>query len=295
MSASKTKPSSLFVDHLTVIDFSYFDPKRFVVGESWIVDIELFGELNDEGMLFDFGHVKKQIKMAIDEGVDHKLLLPIQAPNLSIEENDDNVSVTYQGQGEQFEYQSPREAVYFVDAAEVTIENVTPMLQRYLKTLMPSNVTDIAITLRCENIEGSFYQYSHGLKKHLGDCQRIAHGHRSDLQIFFDGKRNIEMENQWCEHWRDIYLITTEDIVDEPNINGIAHYRCEYEAEQGFFSICLAKERCQLIETDSTVELIAQFIATSVRELQPAVNEIKVKAFEGYRKGAFAINQLDNL
>ena len=53
----------LFVDNLTVIDFSYFHAHRGVVGESWIVDVTLLGELNEEGMVFDFGHVKKLLKM----------------------------------------------------------------------------------------------------------------------------------------------------------------------------------------------------------------------------------------
>ena len=69
----------LFVRDLTVIDASYLSAERGMVGESWLVDIELTGTLNEMSMLLDFARVKKQLKAIIDAEVDHRLLVPVAA------------------------------------------------------------------------------------------------------------------------------------------------------------------------------------------------------------------------
>ena len=79
--------TQLFVKNLSVIDFSYFDNRRGILGESWGVDIVLSGQLDEQGMLFDFGHVKKTIKKIIDEQVDHCFVISSQTKNLEIIKN----------------------------------------------------------------------------------------------------------------------------------------------------------------------------------------------------------------
>ncbi|MDO7645486.1 MAG: 6-carboxytetrahydropterin synthase [Reinekea forsetii] len=280
----------LFVNNLTVIDFSYFHPQRGVVGESWIVDVELVGELNDEGMVFDFGHVKKMLKAALDSGMDHTLVVPEHLPGLTIETlaDGDQIHIEYRRpDGElAFVYQSPREAVFIVDSDKVTIDSARPLLESHLNTLVPANVRQVSLQLRTEEIAGDFYHYSHGLKKHQGDCQRICHGHRSRIEIYRNHKRDIESEQEWAKRFADIYLVTAEDQMPSSHTH-LQHIG--YDAEQGRFDVWLNPDQCYLMATDSTVELIASHIANALQQEAPE-DHWRVKAFEGVQKGAIASN-----
>jgi 6-pyruvoyl-tetrahydropterin synthase len=279
----------LFVDNLTVIDFSYFHPSRGVVGESWIVDVELVGELNEEGMVFDFGHVKKLLKKAIDEGMDHTLVIPENLPGLVVKEDtiNEHIRIEYRNASEQlrFAYESPREAVFLIDSEKVTIESAIPLLEKHLNNLVPANVRQVKLNLRSEEIRGDFYHYSHGLKKHQGDCQRICHGHRSRIEIFKNAQRDVQTEQEWAERFADIYLITEADQMDSEH-EDLLHVG--YDAEQGRFDVWLNPKQCYFMKTDTTVELIATHIVDCLHDEHPN-DSWKVKAFEGVQKGAIGI------
>ncbi|MDN3650434.1 6-carboxytetrahydropterin synthase [Reinekea marina] len=280
----------LFVDNLTVLDFSYFHPRRGVVGESWIVDVELLGELNDEGMVFDFGHVKKLLKAALDGGMDHTLVVPEQLPGLSVEhlELNDEIRIAYQVQDEvQFAYQGPRDSVFLIDSDKVSIDSARPLLENHLNSLVPSNVKQVKLNLRAEEIVGALYHYSHGLKKHLGDCQRICHGHRSKIIVLKDGQRDLQVEADIAEKFHDIYLITDEDILSSAPYDHLMHVG--YEAEQGRFDVWLNPAQCYTMHTDTTVELIATHLCDLIKNEFPN-HEWTVRAFEGVGKGAIALS-----
>jgi 6-pyruvoyl-tetrahydropterin synthase len=288
----------LFVNDLTVIDFSYCCEQRGIVGESWIVDVLLDGGLNEMSMVLDFAVVKKQIKAIIDDAVDHKLLLPmdnsfVKVTNSSHHEGHEYVDVT--SERTSYFLQSPKCAFAKIASNEITIESVTKHLRSIILEQLPQNVQGLTLTLRPENISGDYYHYTHGLKLHDGNCQRIAHGHRSTINILEHGKRNAELEKQWCSRWQDIYIASEADRINKSEIElsdfaqqNLApdHQYFSYVAPQGRFDIAVQTKVLDVVDCDSTVELLADFIARQLNaQLQ---TEVTIVAFEGVGKGAIA-------
>ncbi|GGE59364.1 hypothetical protein GCM10011533_09930 [Streptosporangium jomthongense] len=277
----------LFVDNLTVIDFAYLDPTRGLVGESWIADVVLGGELDDQGMVFDFSNVKRTIKRIIDERVDHRLVIPRGYEGLSWHQDTPDTFIWTLADGTHIVHRSPDEAVVWLSAERVIPSAVAALLERELMAVLPANVTSVTLNLREEVIEGAYYHYVHGLKKHLGNCQRIAHGHRSPIRIDRNGKRDEELERTWAARWEDIYVGTEEDVVRRHVENDVAYITFEYEANQGEFTLTLPEARVYMMNTDTTVEFIAAHIADQLKAEFPS-DTILVKAYEGVGKGAMA-------
>jgi len=273
----------LFVEQLTVIDCAFLDAQRGLVGESWIVDLELGGELDAQGMVLDFGAVKKKLRKAVDDAADHKLLVPGRSPQLDLVLSGEGSGLSFRAATGPIEHQAPAKAVCSIDSDAVTAATVAAHLHPAVRKAAPPNVDDIRLSLRNEPVTGSYYHYTHGLKKHAGQCQRIAHGHRSKLHILVNGRRDERLERQWADRWRDIYLGTSADIV----AHGKGRIRFEYRSGEGEFELELPAERCDLLQTDSTVERIAEHVAAQVAEDRPGV-KIEVRAYEGVMKGAIA-------
>lgn len=279
----------LFVDNLTVIDFAYLDSARGLVGESWIADVILGGELDEQGMLFDFSNVKRTIKRVIDERVDHRLVVPRGYEGLNWTEDAPDTFRWNLTDGTFIEHRAPDEAIVWLSAERVVPSAVAQLLESELRAVLPGNVTSVEIYLREDVIEGAYYHYVHGLKKHLGNCQRIAHGHRSPIRIDRDGRRDYELENRWARQWQDIYVGTEEDVVRRfVTDDGMAYITFEYEANQGEFALTLPERRVYMLRSDSTVEFIAAHIADTLKAQFPD-SQIRVQAYEGVGKGAIAL------
>lgn len=282
----------LFVDNLTNVDFSYLDPKRGLVGETWLASIVLEGALDKQGMVCDFGIVKKTLRNWLDDTIDHSLVIAKQSSQLTLKQDDEVIDISWRYsdvEGEEFaiDCTSPSEAITLIDSDIVTPESVAAWCIEQLRSLLPDTIGKIQLTFTPEHITDHSYHYSHGLKKHDGNCQRIAHGHRSTIGIYCDEQRDLQREQQWCAQWQDIYIGTQDDLKNETTDGGETYYHFAYSAQQGEFQITLPAKHCYLIGTDSTVELIAQHIASSLKQSSPA-NSFTVRAFEGIGKGAIA-------
>jgi 6-pyruvoyl-tetrahydropterin synthase len=272
----------LFVEHLTVLDFAYLDAERGLVGDSWIVDLELDGKLDKQGMVLDFGAVKSRLKRVLDGAADHRLLVPGRSPLLQLVRSGKRSGLAFKAATGAIEHQSPLKAIAVIDAEAITLESLGAHLQAALRKALPKTLA-ASLTLRHEAIDGALYQYTHGLRKHAGACQRIAHGHRSRLEVSVNGRRDPRLERQLAEHWRDVYLGSSPDVV----AHGKGRIRFAYRSREGEFELELPAERCDLLPTDSTVERIAEHLAARATDERPRA-KIQVRAYEGVMKGAVA-------
>jgi len=281
--------STLFVNRLTILDFSFLHPERGLLGESWLLDVELEGGLDAQGMVLDFGEVKRQVKRHVDARYDHKLVVPTAHAGCTVTEEQDGVGINFTTHGDSaIEHRSPADALCLLDADEVTPATLGSAIVDSLSGELPANVTRIGIRLYPETTDEAYFHYSHGLKHHAGNCQRIAHGHRSRLLILRDGERDRGLEAEWAQRWRDIYIGSQEDLAAEQTRDGVLYHRYVYAASSGRFELQLPATRSYLIDTDSTVENLAQHIADRLKARMPR-HRFEVRAFEGIDKGAVGI------
>lgn len=276
----------LFVRNLTVLDFAYLDSERGLLGESWRVHAELRGELDRQGMVLDFADVKRVIKQTLDARLDHRLLVPAAHPGLARRETATGVEVDFAlRDGRRIRHRSPAQAVAWIDATAVTPGSVAGVAAALLRPLLPPNVVRLDLRFEPEAVDGAYFHYAHGLKQHGGNCQRIAHGHRSRIEIERDGQRDTALEAAWAERWRDVYIGSRADLAAQWHAGGETQYRFAYHAAQGAFELDLPAPRCYLVEGDSTIENLAQHVATALASEHPGCT-ISARVFEGIDKGA---------
>lgn len=277
----------LFVKNLTHVDFSLFDTDRGLLGESWQTDVLLEGNLNDESMVCDFSIVKKLIKKWLDENIDHCLAIPHQNTSVSMNtDNEDKHIFEFDKGGKNHFYcAAPKQAFCLLPMDVITPEAAATWCEDQIMAILPADLARVRITFTPEKIQGAQYQYSHGLKKHAGNCQRIAHGHRSTIDIYKDGEKSEALENDWAKRWHDIYIGTEEDLIGIISEDGHRFHHFAYESQQGHFELIIRSSQTYMVHTDTTVESLSSHVAKVLANENPG-HDIEVHAYEGIGKGA---------
>jgi len=184
--------------------------------------------------------------------------------------------------GKPFRCKSPSQAIVLVDDVEsITPDTLAQWCQERLRALFPQEVKGLSLKFIPEEVNGAYYHYTHGLHQHDGNCQRIAHGHRSRIEIFINGQRDAALEAEWANRWQDIYIGTSAHRQEsDAEVSSYA-----YQAPQGDFFLSLPTEYCYDIKTETTVEQIARHLAARIKQVRP-LDEVLVRAYEGIGKGA---------
>lgn len=295
---------ALFYQSLTVLDYAYLDAHQGVVGNSLLVDVELIGETDEDGILFDFSYAKKKIKEIIDRDCDHRLVLP-QKDLMEADSDNPKVRYTFGLNDSQLYYQAPAEAYCPISQSTVTSSNIEAHLESIILPELPSNIVGVEIKLREEAFakENTVFHYTHGLKRHYGNCQRLFHGHRNTIEVYVNGSRSHQLEKQLAQEsfggnvhfvfWENV--TNKEEIIDLTKSNhplgrysSVPKVALSYESSQGRFEGEIPGNMAYFLHTETTVENLAIHFAKAVKKRVNSEDSVEVRAFEGIGKGARA-------
>ena len=172
---------------------------------------------------------------------------------------------------------------------------------------MPTNVRSVRVTLREE--EGKrgehFLCYTHGLKNHYGNCQRLLHGHRSLIKVFTNGRKNSKLAAQLSKKRfkSNIHFALWDNIVNKQEIlsaypeaisaSGIVLEKIkivhlQYDGSQGHFELKLPGFAVALFGNETTIENLTTNFAIILKKNLKQKDRLIVKGFEGIGKGASA-------
>jgi 6-pyruvoyltetrahydropterin/6-carboxytetrahydropterin synthase len=102
---------------------TYSDACETLHGHNYRARVELEGELDENGYVWDFVSLKRLMRRLVDE-MDHRMLLPLENAALRLSEQGEEVQVLYKDR----RYLFPKRDVFFVPIPNTTAE----MLARYL-------------------------------------------------------------------------------------------------------------------------------------------------------------------
>lgn len=298
---------SLFYQQITVLDYAYLDHHRGLVGDSALVDMELIGSTDAEGILYDFSRFKQQVKQIIDQECDHRLLVPRGTALAQVELGGLELHFNYGSQqGNLLYYRAPTSAFCQLPTTVVTRSKIADYLESLVMPYLPANILAVNFVLHAPDGASSgeqYFHYTHGLKHHYGNCQRLFHGHRNTIQVLKNGEIDRPLEAHLARHLfaGNIHFVHWENVTNQMEIIGelaveqpVGRYEClgpvqiAYQGCQGEFEARLPGREVYFLPVESTVENLAQHFLSILRPLVAPADHLLVRAYEGLGKGAIA-------
>ncbi len=300
---NKTK---IFIQDVTLLDCAILYPSTGPQGRSWYVDVTWEGNKDHNGVLFDFSLAKKAAKSTIDHEYDHKLLVKPSSIRLQTNsqviivgnyKDNDQPSIfainTYNNSVKKI----ARETLIALDKEDVSL--LEKEIAQSIFRNSPENVTNVFVKLRPhENYNKSnYFSYTHSLCHHYGNCQRF-HGHSNIIEIYKNGTFDNDKSSFVAKKLNHAYIISRHYLVPHWNSKLIQELieHCpeitelkdslivaQYRGTQGEVAVIMPKENVFLIEQESTVENIAEFVKTL---FQTTEQDIEIRAYEGLAKGS---------
>ncbi|MCY4443841.1 MAG: 6-carboxytetrahydropterin synthase [Proteobacteria bacterium] len=309
----------VFVEALDSIDVAFWHKHR-PVGQSYIVDCELAGTLDEQGFVMDFSSLKTHLKALLKKHIDHRLLLPLGDPCYELSQEDpssivwkatkysDNDSAVHGLQThlhtnneEAFYYRGPAESVIACECMEVDAVFFSDWLQKFLQRKLSedelfSRISDVRLRLRKEVTSEYTFHYTHGLPQHKGLCHRLFHGHRSKLRVYVDGKVRIDMAKYLVKDYlkgEPFHLAEPSQIVSSRFME-VGSFGCKgevytlsYSSMYGRFYATIPANHVLVIARATSIESLAFSLCQHLRQVDPR-HSYRVEVYEGVNKGAIA-------
>lgn len=284
--------TTLFLRDFTVLDYALLSAEGGLQGESLYVSVELTGTLDHQGFIFDFGPAKKALKKLVDDTFDHKLVVPSRSPGLT----KTAAGWALKSGEENFVYSAPEEAWTVLGGALVTAEAIAAELASRARAVLPANVEGVRFELREESrfARDANFRYTHGLRYHDGNCQRLFHGHRNPVEVYVDGARNEEWELLLATEWEGAHFTAAATLTNRAELDlplGVRVFNhpgtaeIAYTSPQGIFRSAMPAARLVLLEREPSIENISRAGFDLLRR-KGVTGALVVRAYEGLNKGA---------
>jgi 6-pyruvoyl-tetrahydropterin synthase len=291
----------LFMENMANVDCAVFDPTFGVTGQTWLVDVSLSGELDDNGFVQDFGALKHMVRQTLRSTLDHTLLLPVGSKNVRFIENGAGESWMLKSRnsdtGEEFEweYQCPKGSVYPLRTLGISRDIVQQEFERVIRHRLPETVEQISVRFRDHSsvASRSCYRYTHGIQGHLGLCQRLFHGHRGRVEVYTHNQRRPDLEEYLTNRIlaNDVHIASPNQVMDgTPSVGSRGKtskpVTLAYAGRDGSFLARIPENRVYFVEDSTSVECLTRQLAWAIKEKEKQISRLRVICYEGDRKGA---------